>query len=949
MTGTRDPYYEWLGIPPKDQPPSHYRLLGLEDFEENRHVIASAADRQMSFVKSYQGGDDSELSQAVLNELSAARLCLLNPQKKAAYDDELRLAAVREIAIPKATRKRSPRERASASLRSKKPLVVKPPVKSKKTPAGTAIAPTETAKSPTPKESPGAPGVFVDAAPRSRVSSMRSRRKRFAAPLLLLAAGGGVAIVVLVAALALNSQSRTEESSEGKSKPAVAQGLPPADWAAPKPQGTQAKPPQVDLIDDVAISVDDVLLVSVDAVNEDDPSSPLRYELAPGAPTGARIRPETGEISWTPNELDVGKSHPFTVWVNAEGDGPRATIDFQVSVTPSQVDQGRGTPMVEQAEQSEPMKVAATRSLADLMDTPPAKTATSTLPQTAKGGFTEDEINTMLELYDSRSLFSTREYPGLRRIFADRFERQNEQEIKDALGADHESISTWLEENRVLKEELYTAIDPDVDDVRGALQIFRELKEQFPDKIVPYGNLAIAIAVTWDDAEAIYDYAHHQKRAKATMPEGLTDPALNFDYFLKTEQFMQGRGRWLPWEFLVHVVNHKTPIAEREWALKNYLPKRMMIGKCYAEVPYDHVMLETDSAEARMNGQAYTLANLSERGGVCAHQADYASRVGKSLAVPAAYVGGESAYGDLHAWVMWVELKAVTSKSIVFSLESHGRYRGDKYYVGKLKDPKSGKQCTDRQLELRLHTVGMDPVAKRHSDAVMAAYPVLREKLELGINDQFSFMSRAINLCPGNEEAWTALAGMTSNEVVRTKHRKQMTGILSQLFNNFANFPDFTWTIFDDLIGYEERLKERIKLYERLVLLYQMAERPDLACEARLRLTDLLVEDKRAIEAVDGLAGTIHVFVDEGRYVPRMLDRIEEICQDVDGATPHLLRFYASFLPKIPQMRGNRPSKYCMEMFRRGIDRFRKHGELAAARAFEAQLTQIEAGRGRRS
>ena len=80
-----------------------------------------------------------------------------------------------------------------------------------------------------------------------------------------------------------------------------------------------------------------------------------------------------------------------------------------------------------------------------------------------------------------------------------------------------------------------------------------------------------------------------------------------------------------------------------------------------------------------------------------------------------------------------------------------------------------------------------------------------------------------------------------------------------------------------------------------------------------------------------------------------MLDRIEEICQDVEGATPHLLRFYASFLPKIPQMRGNRPSKYCMEMFRRGIALFRQHGELAAAQAFEAQLTRIEAGQGRRS
>ena len=869
--------------------------------------------------------------------------------------------------IPAASGEGTPKEATVAAPRRKKPPVAISPAESAK-------PPTKSAKSPSPEVSPRTQGVVVDSAPRSRVSSIRARRKRSAAPLLLVAAGGGGAVVVaiLVVALAMKGQSTTKESSESKSKPTVAtrQKGPPADPVVSKPVGNHAKPPQVEPIDDAAISVDDVLLISVNADSGGAPASPLRYTLEPGAPSGARIHSDTGQLSWSPSETDVGKSHRFTVSVvKTQGDSPAATVDFQVSVTPSTRPpatlvadrEGTGTSVVKPDETLDPPQVATGTSdlpKIDLANAPPAKEtptippqendAAPTLPQTAEGGFTEDEINVMLELYDNRALFSTKEYPTLRGIFADRFERQNEQAIKNAFGEDYESVSAWLEENRVVKEELYTAIDPEVDDVPRSLQIFKELKDQFPEQFASYGNLAIAIAVTWDRPKAIYDYANHQRRAKATMPEGTTDAAANFEYFLKTEQFMQGRGKWLPWEFLVHVVNHKTPLAEREWALQNYLPKRVMIGKCYSDVPYDHVMLETGSAQAKLNGHVYTFANLHQHGGVCAHQADYASRVGKSLAVPAASVGGESTYGDRHAWVMWVELKAVTSKSIVFSLESHGRYRGDRYYVGTLKDPKTGQRCTDRQLELRLHTVGMDPAAKRLSDSVMAAYPVLRDKLALGVNDQFSFMTRTIKLCPGNEEAWTALAGMASNEVVREKHRKQMTGILTQLFSTFANFPDFTWTIFDDLIAYEGGLKERIKLYERLVLSYQMAKRPDLACEARLRLTDLIVEDGREIEAVDGLAATIYLFADEGRYVPRMLDRIEQICQNVEGATPHLLRFYGSFLPKIPQMRGDRPSKYCMEMFRRGIARFREHGELGAAQLFEAQLAQIEAGNGRR-
>ncbi len=44
----------------------------------------------MIHIRTYQMGKHSELSQKILNELSAARVCLLDPEKKAAYDAELR-------------------------------------------------------------------------------------------------------------------------------------------------------------------------------------------------------------------------------------------------------------------------------------------------------------------------------------------------------------------------------------------------------------------------------------------------------------------------------------------------------------------------------------------------------------------------------------------------------------------------------------------------------------------------------------------------------------------------------------------------------------------------------------------------------------------------------------------------------------------------------------------
>ncbi len=81
-----DPYRKWLGIPPQEQPPNHYRLLGIGLFETDFDVISNASDRQMFHVRTFQSGPYAEVAQFILNELAAARVCLLDPPRKAEYD-----------------------------------------------------------------------------------------------------------------------------------------------------------------------------------------------------------------------------------------------------------------------------------------------------------------------------------------------------------------------------------------------------------------------------------------------------------------------------------------------------------------------------------------------------------------------------------------------------------------------------------------------------------------------------------------------------------------------------------------------------------------------------------------------------------------------------------------------------------------------------------------------
>ena len=91
MSDVFDPYLQWLGIPPEEQPPNHYRLLGIDLYEAVPAVIERAADQAL--LQTSTIGRDSPDLERVLAAIAAARNCLLDPQRKAAYDDRLQRGA----------------------------------------------------------------------------------------------------------------------------------------------------------------------------------------------------------------------------------------------------------------------------------------------------------------------------------------------------------------------------------------------------------------------------------------------------------------------------------------------------------------------------------------------------------------------------------------------------------------------------------------------------------------------------------------------------------------------------------------------------------------------------------------------------------------------------------------------------------------------------------------
>ena len=570
----------------------------------------------------------------------------------------------------------------------------------------------------------------------------------------------------------------------------------------------------------------------------------------------------------------------------------------------------------------------------------------------AKNDPVPQPIQDLAEMSKTGLLFNKESYKTVRGHCSKMFEEKFKTEIASAFGDDFDAISAWFEKHKEIKEEFYTAIDEKFDKVPEALKIFHALWKKSPENVAKFSNLAIAHAVVWDDPRGLYDYRGHQSRTRSKLPESYLSLTAtdSFQDLIERQKEIQGkepinRLQVFPWEFLIHIVNHRTPIDERKWTVKNYLAKRPMIGKVYQEIVYDEEMLRTQSQICKLNDKPYTLESILKNGGVCAMQGDFAARVGKSIGVPAVYVQGESQFQGLHAWVMWVEVRsAVTGGKINFSLESHGRYLGDNYYTGTLIDPHTGQQILDRDMERRLSAVANDRVGKRQAELGMKYYTEICEARELDQKKKILFLDRCLALSPFNEAAWIELARQVKEGEVDAEVKQTVLLHLESMLKTFAKYPDFTWKIANDLILMQPNKAARNSFFERLILLYEKAERPDLACEARLKWADFLAEDEKWALAAKGLAATIQKFPAEGRYVPKMVDKLKEVSDKYKGGVDFMGLQYQALLKNIPPKRGQDLNKFFVQMHEQAIVFFKDNKKDKVAKELESRLQTVKSG-----
>src|SRR5918911_2950749 len=78
----------WLGIPPDQWPPDHYRLLGLPPGTDDVALIEQRVHERLDAVRRYQLTHPEPATEA-MNRLAQAFVCLTDPQARAAYDRSL--------------------------------------------------------------------------------------------------------------------------------------------------------------------------------------------------------------------------------------------------------------------------------------------------------------------------------------------------------------------------------------------------------------------------------------------------------------------------------------------------------------------------------------------------------------------------------------------------------------------------------------------------------------------------------------------------------------------------------------------------------------------------------------------------------------------------------------------------------------------------------------------
>ena len=276
----------------------------------------------------------------------------------------------------------------------------------------------------------------------------------------------------------------------------------------------------------------------------------------------------------------------------------------------------------------------------------------------------------------------------------------------------------------------------------AVFQILTDLYSGDPAKFSEYRNLAIALAVVYDQTLPP-DWPHHQV-APSAVPVRAPEPVKMFAEWTaaNARPGLLFDLRKLGADQLKFVIDAPVEPSEFEWARKNVRLQRTNFERAFSGIKY--VMARVKGQQYDWpDGQPYTLEAIQKTGGICVDQAYFAMVAGKAKGLPTLFFVGQGADGG-HAWFGYLQ------GDNRWNLDC-GRYENQNYATGTARDPQTWEPITDHELKfLSSRARRMEAFEAGMTDALIAGWLARENRPE----DALRTMDSALAASPQNPGLW---------------------------------------------------------------------------------------------------------------------------------------------------------------------------------------------------
>ena len=232
------------------------------------------------------------------------------------------------------------------------------------------------------------------------------------------------------------------------------------------------------------------------------------------------------------------------------------------------------------------------------------------------------------------------------------------------------------------------------------VDILSKLQSANQKRFTRYMNLAIAIALVWD--EPFPNSWPHPNVSRSDIPFGDLDVLALFNFFITSHE--NGRLRLgldrLSIRELCFVIDTPVQLNELKYAQQIKLKSTKDLERLYKIIPYDQQRIDSESYEWPHG--TYRLIDIGlKKGGICMDQSYFASHAAKSQGIPSILFMGQGRSGG-HAWVGFLESRGKWKLNAA-------RWASEKYPVGFAYDPQTWERISDTQFEFILKSNGDSP------------------------------------------------------------------------------------------------------------------------------------------------------------------------------------------------------------------------------------------------